>query len=431
VLLQESITMEASNRQVIPSDETENRLRILAFDISGRLFGDHNIEFPYSKDEVSPSILILAGRNGSGKTTILRMIAGMLELNFDVFRSTPFDLCQLRLSDGHVLSVRSTGDKSHPLLASFGEAEAVLYHKRGEEPDATKIQAIKVFREAALPILKQIDFELLDIHRSIPLRSDTDETDARRAFVRQGHLVEEAVDKPPKLAQRVRRFVREAQLNYRKFFVADELELLPRILERFNAGTKPSTPAELKRRVEEVRVKSLNVKRFGLQTDDDDLIALRDLLERHESDNPHALILVEAYVEMQESRQKARDLISKRLFEFERIMDDFFINKEVRIDVTRGLQISAEGQHLSEIQLSSGEYHFLFMMVSALLCQRSSSIIAIDEPELSLHATWQRKIVDALTRCATGASPLFLFATHSISIAAEYPTSVYQLTAFE
>ena len=424
--------METSDRQLYLAGETEDRPRISAFDISGKLFGEHSIEFPYSKDKVSPSILLLAGRNGSGKTTILRMIAGMLELNFDVFRSTPFDACHLRLSDGQVLGVHSTQDQIHPLRVTFGKTETLLYAQRGIEPDPRIRAAINTFRARALPVLKQIDFELLDIHRSIALRSDPDEGENRTRIVHQGQLFEEPVERrPAKLAQRVRRFVREAQLNYRKFFAADELDLLPRILERFNTGTEPSTPAQLKQRVEEVRTKASRVKRFGLQTDDADLIALGELLDRKEARNPNALVLVEAYVEMQESRQKARELISKRLFEFERIMDDFFVNKAVRIDVSEGLQIMAGERQLSEIQLSSGEYHFLFMMVSALLCQRSSSIIAIDEPELSLHATWQRKIVDALTRCATGASPLFLFATHSIAIAAEYPTNVYQLTPFE
>ena len=70
-----------------------------------------------------------------------------------------------------------------------------------------------------------------------------------KRYIRQGQLYEERpAAKPPKLAQRVRRFVRDAQLNYRRFFAADELELLPRILERFNTGTQPSKPTDLQQR---------------------------------------------------------------------------------------------------------------------------------------------------------------------------------------
>jgi ABC-type dipeptide/oligopeptide/nickel transport system ATPase component len=67
------------------------------------------------------------------------------------------------------------------------------------------------------------------------------------------------------------------------------------------------------------------------------------------------------------------------------------------------------------------------MMVAALLCLQRGSIIAIDEPELSLHVTWQRKVVSARSRCAAGASPLFLFATHSAAIAAEHRDRVKEL----
>jgi hypothetical protein len=96
-------------------------------------------------------------------------------------------------------------------------------------------------------------------------------------------------------------------------------------------------------------------------------------------------------------------------------------------DPKLGLRIEAVTGPLSETDLSSGEYHFLYMMVSALLSHRSGSIIAIDEPELSLHVTWQRKIIRALARCAAGASPLFLFATHSAAVSAEHAERVIVL----
>ena len=222
--------------------------------------------------------------------------------------------------------------------------------------------------------------------------------------------------------------MRDAQVNYRKFFAADELELLPRIIERFSQSSKPSTRDELLARVKQVQSRFGVMKRFGLQTDDADLIALVDLLSGPHSNDPHSLQLIEAYVEMQESRNKARELIATRLLGFEKIMDDFLAGKSIRIDARVGLQISSNGERLRETELSSGEYHFLFMMVAALLCQRSGSIIAIDEPELSLHVTWQRKIVSALAKCAAGASPVFLFATHSAAISAEHADRIYLLS---
>jgi predicted ATPase len=130
---------------------------------------------------------------------------------------------------------------------------------------------------------------------------------------------------------------------------------------------------------------------------------------------------------MQQNRSQTRELIADRLIGFENIMDDFLVGKSVRVDGKTGLRIEAPTGNLSEIDLSSGEYHFLYMMVTALLCFRSGSIIAIDEPELSLHVTWQRKVVSALARCASGAAPLFLFATHSTAIGAEHTDRIKTL----
>jgi predicted ATPase len=67
-------------------------------------------------------------------------------------------------------------------------------------------------------------------------------------------------------------------------------------------------------------------------------------------------------------------------------------------------------------------------MVAALVTKRRGTVIAIDEPEMSMHIAWQRKLVDALLRCASNASPQFIFATHAPDIVAEHRES---LVAFE
>jgi predicted ATPase len=130
---------------------------------------------------------------------------------------------------------------------------------------------------------------------------------------------------------------------------------------------------------------------------------------------------LEAYVEMLESQNDALSRIATRLLRFEAIMDEFLIGKTVRVDAERGLKIETKpGDEIKEIQLSSGEYYFLYMMVIALVSHRFGSIIAVDEPENSLHVSWQRKLIRVLCECAFGASPLFLLATHSSAIGAEF-----------
>lgn len=403
------------------------------FTVTG-LFGrpiDRKITFPdqlHKKAEAE--LLIISGPNGCGKTTVLNMIDGMLRLDFDVFRKVPFKQAVLILSNDDKMIVTRTDSEDFPLKVSCNGKKADL-SKNKMESDYSSEQAGKKeeFRKIATPLfVNAIKFDLLDIHRSqAQLQNDNAEEQAiyhqMMSDPHSGRISTRARRRGP-LARKVRRFVREAQLNYKKFFLAEQLELLPRIIERLENKKGLNLDKEgLINRLEILKARSTEMSRLGLQTDDDDLNTLKNYLSKKKIEST-SLFALETYIEDQENRSKSRELIVTRLLSFERIMDDFLVGKKIRIDASEGLKIMSSSGTLDENSLSSGEYHFLYMMVSSLLSFRTGSIIAIDEPELSLHTSWQRKVVKALTTCAAGASPLFLFATHSSAISAEYKDKV-------
>lgn len=433
----------SAHEGVPPSDDDliVDTAKITQFEIAG-LFGrplNYTIPFPpQSANAIEPELLIVMGPNGCGKTTILRMIDGMLRLDFNIFRTIPFETAKLSISTGDKLFVEARDIRDFPLFARFNDNSAELSkNKQGYSPEQS--QAISIFRQAALPIMKNIRFQLIDIHRSLALRQPTTEDPVLRnlttysddvvAYVTPQGQVRTERQKPEAskaLSKLVLNFIREAQVNYRRFFVADQLELLPRILSSLTGTTQISAQqSELAAKVAAIKSRSPIMARIGLQTDEADLDTLAALLSRNSKYKDNAsLAVLGTYVAMQEARNQTRELIVKRLLNFETIMDDFLVGKTVRVDPKLGLRIEGATGLLQETDLSSGEYHFLYMMVSALLSHRSGSVIAIDEPELSLHVTWQRKMVSALARCASGASPLFLFATHSAAISAEHAERV-------
>jgi predicted ATPase len=431
------VVKDNSGRQAKEPPSSDAPVRIRSFAVTD-LFGKRGtttILFP-DPDPANPasSILILAGRNGSGKTTILTMIAGMLKLDFDEFRRVPFKSAVLELSDNRQLKVTPQKDPNFPLLVNW-ERFAVILGKSKENPGYNPQQrfAIEEFRASALPVTRNINFELLSIHRSQALRQAAEEEYAFVTSTSGGvQRVSRRGERQRALAERVREFVREAQLNYRRYFALEEGELLPRMLQRLQLTSSPINKKELINRVATLRQRVRDSSRFGLATDTFDLDNLEATANNIDHFDDNGRLIIESYLEMQESRQNLRDTISDRFVKFEQVMDDFLGNKTVRINAHSGLTIKTDNNHeIEETDLSSGEYHFLYMMVSALLCKRVGSIIAIDEPELSLHIKWQRKLLAALSKCASGAAPLFLFATHSMSIIAEHKNSVHELSELE
>ncbi|TGQ71510.1 ATP-binding protein [Mesorhizobium sp. M00.F.Ca.ET.186.01.1.1] len=234
------------------------------------------------------------------------------------------------------------------------------------------------------------------------------------------------------LDKRVAEFVNSAQINYRQFFSSTEPDLFPKILEKLS-GEAPIDidVSKLKAQLRAVRDQDKLTERLGLESDRWDykqIVSKIDLLDNHPETKQHALTVLSVYAEHLASRAQERKLVSDRILTFERLLSEFLTGKEVRIDSNSGMKIYTENKGtLKESDLSSGEYHLLYLMVSALVTRQKGTILAIDEPEMSMHIAWQRKLIPALIECASGAEPLFIFATHSPDLASSYSDSMIDL----
>jgi len=82
--------------------------------------------------------------------------------------------------------------------------------------------------------------------------------------------------------------------------------------------------------------------------------------------------------------------------------------------------------------LSSGEKQLFILLTEALLQKSMTHLFIADEPELSLHIEWQRKILNALLELNPNAQ--IIVATHSPEIAGNFPeniTNMKKITSYE
>lgn len=419
-------------------------MQLQEMEISG-LFGhfDHRVPFPTrGESETTPSLVIIHGPNGVGKTTVLQMLDGFMGLNFSVFRRVPFKRGSLRFTTGQEISVeRSKLFPDRPLEVSF-LGHSVLLHPDSSgayrEADQPLVDA---FRTEFRRVTEPITFTFIETSRFPP---KTPDPRSQALWQARGFIPPEpsTAQPEPTLAERVSRFVSDAQANSAQFFAFAEFSLFNRILQSITSASIPEYKIDkMVAALEAIRTRDQANARYGLSPDPWDFDQLVNTL-RSLADQPgrgYALAVVSTYLDVLESRSKERDLVSQRLRTFEEVMDEFLVDKSVRIDSRNGLRIamkdnlsaeqelpirhfdaSSRRRTLREDQLSSGEYHLMYLMVTALVTRRRGTVIAIDEPEMSMHISWQRKLVRSLLKCASNASPQFVFATHSPDIVADY-----------
>lgn len=126
--------------------------------------------------------------------------------------------------------------------------------------------------------------------------------------------------------------------------------------------------------------------------------------------------------------EKAENEKQKLLRPFDNIKEIFrsFCKKELNLDAyANKLTIKKDDIDLLPTDLSSGEKQMLILIFETIIQNNNSIISVTDEPELSLHIEWQRKILPAVRTINPSAQ--IVVATHSPEIAASYSGNVIRM----
>ena len=110
--------------------------------------------------------------------------------------------------------------------------------------------------------------------------------------------------------------------------------------------------------------------------------------------------------------------INARIDMFFRLVNSFFkeTKKTIDIDKDRNTIIfnSQDGGTIQLADLSAGEKQMLYLLLRVFLMDEKPAVLLLDEPELSLHITWQEKLIGALRKL--NPSCQIIMTTHSPSI---------------
>jgi len=391
-------------------------------------------------------ISILYGLNGSGKTTVLRIIHSILNQNEEILRKEKVNKVTLTIIDNE-------NNESNIKLS---------YNKKEEKYNWKEIDS------SILAVSKSL---LIGVQRGIPVSVSSIPPSLIYDFLIYHNISREVFrtsnqdrSKLRYLADELANFMNRHRSSNRKSvnkLIPDgqHITLEDVNIEVIEESLK-SAFNNVKRKIS-IKIYNALFETFALAIDDDKISEITIPTDIVQIVKDNQTKLIEALEDSPENEFKhiviekiklfsiqsnadigANKLFSKLLLkivdelEHEKeelgtlnILIDLFnslLNDQKKIIIDRdGIKININDNSHSLNQLSSGERHLLTFLTTILLDGQSRDFILIDEPEISLNILWQEKLIDLIHRMAPN-TQLFI-ASHSQSIAENHLSSLIKI----
>ena len=422
-----------------------------------QLFGrySYHIILGSETDGNTPPIALLYGDNGTGKTTILRLVFHLLSSavargHKTYVSRTPFQNLSVAFSDKtRVFASRDRGK----LTGEFNLGLSVC----GNKPKMVKVS---VDHRTGAVMSDRIPPELIslmsNISAAVPdvfylgddrtIESDTLPKSDRRTI---GSRVSPHFDDDDLIVrelsqseQRERALQSVMERAQHQIYVelagastrgeANARQIYADVLRSIVSASASSDvvvidKAPLEQELKKIELISQKLAEFELGAAIDTAPLKKSLFD---ADGPTSQIVVQvlrSFLDGQRARLDELSILYEKMHTLVSTINGYFADKEARLHVSKGLSIRIPGNELEPGLLSSGEQHLLLLFLNVFTSSNQSSLFIIDEPELSLNVKWQRELVDSLLRLTHNSPCQFLLATHSIELLSKHERYVTQL----
>lgn len=420
-----------------------------------KLFGKYT--YTLSKQDNNfreSSLLILYGDNGSGKTTILKILFHLLSSakvknNLSFLAKTPFQKFSVFLADGtSITASRRNGE----LLDSFelkihSNNEVFQENMNFENGKIVDSQKFDLFYSHLLNL--QISLYFIGDDRNLDSDIIISENIYKYSryeiisfitpsYTEDKHTINRG-NSLSKSIQRTESWMREQALKGANQGVENAHSIYEEIISGIilsSGSVVQNKSANLSydtliAELESYETKSQDFSRFGLVSPLSTKKIVDILKSKSEANDLIISSILTPYVDSLAARFDALQDTYNILTTFEETINKvFFTDKYIKLHVRDGLKIfTDQGKELSPDILSSGEKQLLLIFCNTLTARDKATIFIIDEPEISLNIKWQRQLIRALLELTKGSQVQFILATHSIELLSQYKNHVVKLQA--
>lgn len=412
-------------------------------------WGDKSVNIDFD-----PEVNFLIGVNGSGKTTIINLISAILRCDYSYLAHSPFNFAEIRLgSHQHkkipVIEVeKDSSSKARFSQIDFRVRDMVSGERTTYSPDDfyTQMDLLQHYEEDYLrsrrhnrksyehrqELLERlnslVNITWLSIHRSSVSRQRSDEESYDTTVDRKTQEIANSFARYFSLlaanaADETRKFQEFMFLSllykqragfgqFSEIDVSSEKAEIIKIFKQFGLNEKDfMSPVNSHfRAVQKAQETLRSDERIGLEH----ITALTDTMRVHD--------VVE---EWQMLQQRHTNIFSPKT-QFLEIINKLFVRKSLSFNERNQPVVETQsGKTFGPEYLSSGEKQLFILLGETLLQENAPCIFIADEPELSLHVSWQSEIVRNMV--ALNPSAQLIFATHSPDVVGPFSKNVIKI----
>ncbi|RNA75433.1 hypothetical protein EBO33_16745 [[Curtobacterium] plantarum] len=427
------------------------RIKLKIVKVSVRkLFGifDHTIPFNQSS-----GVTIVIGENGIGKTKFLESISAIFNGNYEFLIDLDFENITIFFDNQESWEFyRDSERKSNEILLKRNgknispKPEKLFGSNRTEISKFTADDYYHLQMDLELDMMRNemlhhntgVDYRTLEKHLWLKkkLKSETEKTTTPKWLVNESNKISVKLIETQRIIARnqtrkdsymsmvtqcsneLKDLISNAIKSSADLTSALDSTYPNRLVKNLRKRTD-YTYEQLNRELYELNEKRKFLSTTGLVVDaqESELAIIQD------EHNDLIITSMKQYVEDSKQKLEPYDGLAMKISQFMRIINSRFKHKILKVSKEDGLKftsmIGGKKNEIREIELtklSSGEQHELVLFYKLIFNSSHGDLILIDEPELSLHISWQNKFIDDLKKIAEINGFSAVIATHSPDI---------------
>lgn len=441
------------------------------------LFGyfNHKIELK------SDGITIIYGENGLGKTVMLEMISAFFKFNYSYFSNLEYEFMKITLQDDSFWILSSNGSymnlkkyindtniineykiyldykKLYDVLCKIVKSYPYVYNVSSDKIDFNNIDTYRWLDTSVDKPLSYID--VIKNYNNLDNLS-LDEIEFIKLYK---NLIKEFESANVNLisTQRLLCINKErGMIRSTKMVERYSLELKNKIRKKLTESSELSAkldsqyPQKLVNALKEKKKDSIsyieienNLKELNYRRE---CLANVGLMEPGKSNNIDinindlkesntVKIVMDQYIKDSKEKLNIFNDISKKIDTLMNIINSRFKHKKLYINKERGFEfrstiikdINGNYKFVPVSKLSSGEQNELVLFYELIFKSNKNSLILIDEPEISLHISWQNSFIKDLKEISEINNFEVIMATHSPNIIGNYWDNTVKLKGVE